>query len=56
MRRGGTFRFGKRLVYLANALTDQRIGMEAADDGLWAIYFHTVLLASFVERDKVIQS
>ena len=52
----GTFRFGKRLIYLANALTNQRIGMEETDDELWAIYFHTVLLATLDERDYIIQS
>jgi len=52
----GTFRFGKRIVYLANALTNQRIGMEETDDGLWQLYFHTVLLATFDERDDIIQS
>jgi len=52
----GTFRFGKRIVYLANALTNQRIGMEETDDGLWQLYFHSVLLATFDERDYIIQS
>ena len=52
----GTFRFGKRLIYLANALTAQRIGMEETADGLWALYFHSVLLATFDERDYIIQS
>ena len=52
----GTFRFGKRIVYLANALTNQKIGMEETDDGLWSIYFHSVLLATFDERDYIIQS
>jgi len=52
----GTFRFGKRLVYLANALTNQRIGMEETDDGLWQLYFHRVLLDTFDERDYIIQS
>jgi transposase InsO family protein len=52
----GTFRFGKRLVYLANALTNHKIGMEETDDGLWSIHFHTVLLATFDERDYIIQS
>ena len=52
----GTFRFGKRIVYLANALTNQKIGMDETDDGLWSIYFHTVLLATFDERDYIIQS
>lgn len=53
---GGTFRFGKRLLYLANALTNQRIGLEETDDGVWSIYFHTVLLATLDERDYIIQS
>jgi putative transposase len=53
---GGTFRFGKRLLYLANALTNQPVGLEETDDGLWSIYFHTVLLATFDERDYIIQS
>ena len=50
-----TFRFGRRLGSLANALTSQRIGMEETDDGLWSIYFHAVLLAMFHERDDIIQ-
>jgi len=52
----GTFRFGKRIVYLANALTNQRIGMEETDDGLWQLRFRSVLLATFDERDYIIQS
>ena len=51
-----SFRFGKRIVHLANALTNQRIGMEETDDGRWSIYLHSVLLATFDERDYVIQS
>ena len=52
----GTFRFGKRLIYVANALTNQRIGLEETDDGVWSIYFHSVLLATLDERDYIIQS
>lgn len=51
---GGTFRFQNRLLYLANSLVDQRIGLEETDDGIWAIYFNTVLLATFDERDYII--
>lgn len=51
---GGTFRFRHRLVYLANAMVDQQIGLEETDDGIWAIYFTTVLLATFDERDYII--
>ena len=51
---GGTFRFRTRLLYLANAMVDQHIGLEETDDGVWAIHFHTVLLATFDERDYII--
>jgi hypothetical protein len=51
---GGTFRFQNRLLYLANAMVDQQIGLEETDDGIWAIHFNTVLLATFDERDYII--
>jgi hypothetical protein len=35
----GTFRFQQRLLYIANALVDQHIGLEETDDA-WAIYQH----------------
>jgi putative transposase len=52
----GTFRFGKRLVYIASALMNQQIGLEETDDGCWSVYFHRVLLATLYERDYIIQS
>jgi integrase-like protein len=51
---GGTFRFQHRLLYLARAMVDQTIGLEETDDGVWAIHFNTVLLATFDERDYII--
>lgn len=51
---GGTFRFQHRLLYLANAMVDQLIGLEETDDGIWAIHFNSVLLATFDERDYII--
>ena len=50
---GGTFRFQHKLLYLANAMVDQHIGLEETDDGIWAIHFSTVLLATFDERDYI---
>jgi putative transposase len=47
---------GSRGDSYANALTNQRIGLEETDDGLWSIYVHSVLLATFDERDYIIQS
>ena len=51
----GTFRFQRRLVYIANALVNQHIGLEETDDGVWAIYFNSVLRATLDERDFVIR-
>ena len=51
----GTFRFQHQLLYLANAMVDQQIGLEETDDGIWAIYFNTILLATFDERDYIIR-
>ncbi len=52
---GGTFRFRHRLLYLANAMVDQHIGLEETDDGVWNIFFNTVLLATLDEKDYVIR-
>lgn len=51
----GTFRFQHRLLYIANALVDQWIGLEETDDGVWSIYFANVLLATLDERDFLIR-
>jgi hypothetical protein len=51
----GTFRFRQRLLYIANALVNQHIGLEGTDDGAWATYFNTELLATLDERDFVIR-
>ncbi len=51
----GTFRFKKRLLFIANALKQHHIGLEEVDDGVWSIYFCRVLLAKLNERDYVIR-
>jgi hypothetical protein len=51
---GGAFCLHNRLLYLASAMVDQYIGLEETDDGIWAIHFNTVLLATFDERDYII--
>jgi len=38
-----------------SALVNQHIGLEETDDGVWAIYFNTVLLATLDERDFLIR-
>jgi transposase InsO family protein len=52
---GGTFRFRSRLLYLANSMVDQLIGLEETDDGEWTIWFNGVLLATFDEREYIIR-
>ena len=51
----GTFRFGTKLLYLANSLVDQHIGLEETDDGIWPIYFNAVLISTLDERDDLIR-
>ena len=45
----GTSRFQQRLLYIANSLVDQHVGLEETEDGVWSIYFNTVLLATLME-------
>ena len=54
-RSGQRQRFRHRLLYLANAMVDQHIGLEETDDGVWNIHFNTVLLATLDERDYIIR-
>jgi len=52
---GGTFRFQHRLLFIAQSLTNHHIGLEETDDGIWYIFFNTVLLAELDERDYIIR-
>ena len=51
----GTVRFQRKVLYLANSLVEQDVGFEETDDGIWAIYFNRVLLATMDERDYIIR-
>ena len=52
---GRTFRFGNGVLYLANALTGELVGLDEVDDGVWHIHFNTVLIATMEERDYIIR-
>jgi putative transposase len=52
---GGTFRLHHKLLYIANSLVDQYIGLEETADGVWSIFFNTVLIATLNERDYLIR-
>jgi hypothetical protein len=51
----GTFRLQQRLLYIANALVDQFIGLEETDDDVWSIHFNSVLLVALDKRDVLIR-
>ena len=51
----GTFRLQRKLLYIANALVDQHIGLDETDNGVWSIFFNTVLIATVDERDYIIR-
>jgi len=37
------------------AIINYHIGLEETDDGIWTIYFNTVLIATLNERDYIIR-
>jgi transposase InsO family protein len=51
----GTFRLKAHLLFIANALKQNLIGLEETADGIWSIYLCNVLLARFDERDFIIR-
>jgi len=51
----GTFRLKHQLLFIANAHKQHPIGLEETDDGIWSIYFGTVLPGKVDERDMIIR-
>ena len=51
----GTFRFKKKLLFIANSLKQHTIGLEEVGDGIWSIHFCHVLLGRLDERDCIIR-
>ncbi len=51
----GTIRFKHRLLFIANALKQNLIGLEETGDGVWSIYLCNVLLARLDERDFILR-
>lgn len=52
----GSIRWNSHRVFLTRALAYQDVGLEQIDDGVFSIYFGTVLLARFFEDDRRIVS
>ena len=53
--RAGTIRLRHKLIFLALALSDLYVGLEEIGDGIWAIHFNQVLLATVDERDMIVR-
>jgi len=51
----GTFRFKKRVLFVANGLIHYTVGLEEVHDGIWSIYFCRVLIGRLDERDYIIR-
>ena len=51
----GTFRFKRKLLFIANSLKQHTIGLEEVGDGIWSIHFCRVLLGRLDERDCIIR-
>jgi hypothetical protein len=49
-----TFRFKRKLLFIANALKHHAIGLEEVAEGVWSIYLGNVLLGRLDERTYVI--
>ena len=53
--KAGPCRLKHKLLFIANALKPHHIGLDETDDGIWSIYFGTVLLGKVDERDMIIR-
>jgi len=52
VRRGGEIKWQGEFLFLSEALAGERVGLEEYEDGLWAVYFGSLLLAKFDERER----
>lgn len=50
----GTFRLKHKLLFLATPLKQLHVGLEEIEDGIWSIYFGSVLLGRVDEREMKI--
>ena len=50
-----TERLQRKVLYFATSLVAQDVGFEEIDDGIWLIYFSSVLPTTTDERDYIIR-
>lgn len=46
----GCLSFRKKELFLSQALTGQKVGLEEIEDGIWSLYFGPILLGRYDER------
>jgi transposase InsO family protein len=49
---GGEIKWQGRYLFLSEALGGERVGLEEYEDGLWAVYFGSLRLGRFDERER----
>jgi hypothetical protein len=47
----GAIRFRGREIFVSEVLTKEPIALEEVDDGVWSVFFYSVLLARLTEKD-----
>ena len=48
----GAIRWKNEKLFLSHTLMGEMVGLEEVDDGVWSLYYSSVLLARFDERDR----
>jgi hypothetical protein len=47
----GTIRWNNARLFLSHTLHGETVGLEEIDDGVWSLYYASVLLARFDEHE-----
>ena len=48
----GTIKWKNERLFLSHTLCGEMVGLEEIDDGVWSLFYSSVLLARFEERDR----
>jgi hypothetical protein len=48
----GAIRWKNEKLFFSHTLLGEMVGFEEIDDGVWSLYYSSVLLARFDERDR----
>lgn len=52
VRHTGEIKWKGARLFLSETLAGEQVGLEETDDGIWSLYFSTILLARYDERDR----